>query len=180
VAKAPARVWYRQAWSDCFTANLIAGHCDRKHQAICQVLAKCQQTIEKSVKAIIALCDEKRIVSMKIGGGHSVSQFFSGLIREPARPKNRDIHALIVQTLSQHRREEIKAMEPLAPKWPAPGQPFPSNTEYPFQDRNDPSLWRAPADKGVFAWKDIERFLKLANAICRESDLIISAMERRP
>jgi hypothetical protein len=179
MADAPGSVWLIQASADHRTANRLL---DRKEPWLfCQIVSKLQQSVEKSVKGIVASLQEAGVLAVPIGRRHDVERFFGALVHLPRRVENREIQTLIQGLLNENTRGEIRSLGALAPKWPVPGSPFPRNTEYPYQDPVDRTQWRAPSAEGSFNWeRDVQRFLPLAGRILRQSQRIVGAIDRRP
>lgn len=177
MAEASGEVWLRQAWSDLEAAKAL--HVGKRPEFCCQVLSKCQQTVEKSIKAVVAALAGKGIISVAIGRKHDTTRFFSELIRRSFRKADPELQMQVIGLLTEHRRAEIFALERLAPKWPAPGRPFPRNTEYPFQQHD--GTWCAPADADSFDWKaDVGRFRSLAENVFHGCGRVVSLATREP
>jgi len=174
VAADLAWAWLHQAASD-----LAAGdRCyDPKVEAtMCHAIAKHQQTVEKSVKAIVAAPTDKGVINVATGFRHDVERLVSVLMRLPYQQANRDIQNRIHGLLNEYHRGEIKAICHLAPKRPAAGELARRNTEYPYQNRD--GTWRAPSDDGSFGKKDVDRFRGIANRILEGCSRIVSAIYR--
>ena len=167
-----AWAWLRQAKADLGAAS--RGHDRTDDSTACHVLAKHQQTVEKSVNAIVAAIDDRGIMTISTRFRHDVEDLVSSLMRLPRSPNNHDIQNRIHGLFSEHHRDEIKAIGLLAPKRPPPGQLARRNTEYPYQ--NPDASWRAPADPGSFGTKDVERFRALATRILDGCFRIVSAI----
>lgn len=82
---AESGVWLTQAESDLDAAKVLR----REVRSIlnCQVAAKCQQVVEKSVKAITAELSDRRVVALTIGFDHNVDQYVSAILRAPSTRK---------------------------------------------------------------------------------------------
>lgn len=169
-----AWAWVRQAGSDLAAAATCYDAAD--DSTACHAVAKHQQTVEKSVKSIIAALNDRGVVAVPTGFRHDVERLVSALVLLPRRPANQDIQNQIHGLLNEHHRGEIHALSQLAPKRPDPGQLARRNTEYPYQ--NADGSWRAPADSGSFERKDVERFHALATRIHQGSSRIVAAIYR--
>lgn len=177
MSEAPPSVWLRQANSDRKSIGRILD--TSEHWTYCQAIAKCQQTVEKSIKALVAALRERGYLHIHTGRTHAVEQLVAAMVRLPVRRHaTRDIRNHLLHLLDEHRRGEIRAVCHLAPRWPSAGQPFSRNTEYPFQAAAE--KWAAPADDGVFGVNDIRRFRDLAERIYTEAHRLICAIERHP
>jgi HEPN domain-containing protein len=174
VAADLAWAWLRQARADLSAAARF--HDSKDDSTACQAVAKHQQTVEKSVKAIVAAVDDRGIMSIQTGFSHDVERLISALMHLPRRPGNRDIQNRINGLFNEHHRGEIKAICLLAPQRPGPRRLAGRNTEYPYQ--NPDGSWRAPADPGSFDRKDVERFRLLATRVCDGSARVVSAVYR--
>jgi HEPN domain-containing protein len=165
--------WFVQAASDYESAQRLL---DREDPATyCQVIAKCQQTVEKGVKSVVAALIEANELTLQIGYKHEAERFVSTLLRS-SRKWDKGIQAEIEAWLAERWRGEIRAVDALVPKRPPPGQRPARNTEYPFQDPD--GSWHAPAAVGVFDIKDVERFLRLARHVYVGAAKIRSAIKR--
>ena len=99
-----SRVWLRQAGSDLRAARYLAQQ--DAEDFYCQTAAKCQQVVEKSVKAIAAELNNRRIVTLTIGFSHSIDQYISAINHRPhdtAEKKSVPDH--IVKALRRNRSE---------------------------------------------------------------------------
>ena len=177
MAEASGKVWLRQAWSDLEAARTLRVR--KRPEFCCQVVSKCQQTVEKSIKAVVAALVEQGVLASTIGRKHGTTRFFSQLLRRSPQKPQTKLQGQICGLLNEHRRAEITALENLTPKWPAPGRLFPRNTEYPFQLSD--GTWCAPADANSFDWnRDVDRFCSLAEDLCRGCARIVSLSVREP
>ena len=170
-------LWCKQADSDRDAAcRTLDRRCPKTY---CQALAKYQQTVEKSICALVAALTEKGIAHIKMKYDHNVERYFSALVRRPRPSSSPGIQSRINGLLNEFHRGEIRAITALAPKRPAPGQLHRRNTEYPFQ--LDETTWAAPAEEGSFDFeRDVERFRKLASRIHDGVSDLVSAIYRAP
>jgi HEPN domain-containing protein len=171
-----ARLWLNQARSDYRASSRLLD--DQDHETYCQAIAKYQQVVEKSVKAIAAAIRDAGISPIYTGFTHEVEKIVSALVLLPRGKGPTDIKDRIKALLNEGHRSEIRALCALAPKRPGPGELARRNTEYPFQ-RSDGS-WIAPHDEGAFDLSDVERFRALATRIIEGSARTVSALERLP
>jgi HEPN domain-containing protein len=172
----PARLWLNQAHSDLAAARRIFDVDDES--SFCQSIAKYQQIVEKSVKAVAAAVRDAGISAISTGFTHEVEKIVSALVLLPRDRGPKDIKGQIKALLNEGRRSEIRALCALAPKRPGPGELARRNTEYPYQ-RPDGS-WIAPHESGAFTISDVNRFRALATRIIEGSARMISAIERLP
>jgi len=176
----PGQVWLRQSSADLQTAEGLRNF---GPSFFCQVISKCQQAVEKAIKAIVADLQTGGVPLMGIGPKHEykhgVLVFADALVRIPHSGQNRELYGLVSALLNDYRRGEIRAIDAMVPRRPKPGALSPLNTEYPYQDST--GRWRAPADPGSFDREhDVERFLKLARKVVPEAGKILAALTRRP
>jgi hypothetical protein len=171
-----ARLWLNQAHSDLKAAERLFDTTDDNF--FCQAIAKHQQVVEKSVKAIAASIRDAGIGSINTGFSHEVEKIVSGLVLLPKNKRALEIKDKIKALLHEGHRSEIRALCSLAPKKPGPGELARRNTEYPFQ-RPDKS-WIAPHEVGAFQSSEVERFRELSNRIINGAARIVSAVERLP
>ena len=172
-----ASLWVSQAESDRLGASRLFDAAD--HRTFCQTIAKHQQSVEKSVKAIGAAVRDAGIVTLPRSHyySHDVDTLISALRRLPRPKDNRDIQGRIDKLLGEHHRAEIKALCNLAPRRPGPGGLHQRNSEYPFETA--PGTWTAPALPGAFDARDVIRFAKLSERIYEGTRQIVSALRRR-
>ncbi len=173
-----SRAWLQQAISD-----LRAG--DREREAVqkvvtlhlCHAVGKYQQSVEKAIKAIIAALREAGFTNWQIGRGHEVATRYIPMLFRIPRTGNENLLQQLSRVLDGNTKARIKLLESLAPKWPPPGQPFPRNTEYPFQDS---AGWTYPAMRGIFSSSEIDEFQRLAHRVEWGVQRILSAISRTP
>ncbi len=172
----PAHLWLSQAHSDFCAAERV--YQAKDDSTYCQAIAKYQQVVEKSVKALAAGLQHAKITQISATHyyKHDVGRLAQA-IRHSVDPKNLgEIHDKIAELFNAHYREEIRILSSFAPRRPPPGAPHPRNTEYPFQDRNGD--WTAPAKSKSFTSQEVIRFNKLADQIWKQCNKIISALPR--
>jgi len=176
VADAPSRLWISQAHSDLYCAKRVYDQKD--HRSYCQTLAKYQQTVEKSVKAVFAAARDKGLIGAPIGYSHNVEKLISVLGRLPRVRDNRSVQARINALLHDHNRNEIMLLCALAPRKPVPGGIHVRNTEYPYE--TTPGNWIAPVDQEAFGLGDVQRFGQLAERIYEGSKTLSRLIEKGP
>jgi|SRR5579871_533402 len=169
-----SRVWLRQAKSDLSAARYLAAQ--NADDLYCQIAAKCQQAVEKSVKAIAAELTERRFVDLTIGFDHRIDQYIAAIIRAPRRGKNSVLD--YIQQMLRYNRNEINAIMQLAPHRPPDANQLPRNTEYPFHDVQ--GILIAPADTGIFQKTETDSHLKVAGVVFDKAKALISITEREP
>jgi hypothetical protein len=168
------RAWLRQAQRDREVAERAVDLGDAS--TFCHGLAKLQQAVEKSVKALIVALRDHRDLEIAVGWAHGVERFMGILIRLPRAVGDRnDIQGHIRRLLDENTRGDIRALDRLAPRRPPPGLPPQRNTEYPFLHAGE---WHAPADLDIFSRQELDRFRALAGRIVAGCARLISAIER--
>jgi hypothetical protein len=170
--------WRVQAKSDLDAARKLAGDLTQR-EAYCQVAAKAQQAVEKSVKALQSALHHAGFYGTAVGSAHQVSMVASAIrAAAPNWPKEMKGHrAKVMSILSDPRLKTIKELDSVVPQYPAPGALPRRNTEYPFQESPGPLTWRAPAEAGVFSRNEIKRFLDCAQRVQDAADKIVVALE---
>jgi len=168
--------WLQQAVADRRAAEQFAGSAEG--WARCHALAKCQQTVEKALKAVVAALRDATILHIEIGYRHEVARFLKVLIRLPHAAANRAIQRHLQLFLNQDTRYGIRALDALAPRAPAPGQGLRRNTEYPFHDAD--GNWTYPAADNTFTPEETERFRQLAYRILDNVSRLLTAIRRTP
>jgi len=168
--------WLQQAIADRKAVELFAANAEGWTR--CHVLAKCQQTVEKAIKAIIAALRHAGILHIEIGYRHEVERFLTVLIRMPHAADHRAIQRHLQSFLNQDTRNGIRALDALAPRAPLPGEQPRRNTEYPFHDAG--GNWTYPAAEVIFSAEEVERFRQLAHRIVDNAGRLIAAIRRAP
>src|SRR2546423_97184 len=92
----------------------------------CQVIAKFQQAVEKSIKALVAALAYRGHLSMGTGYSHNPEKLMSALVHLPGSKKDKGVQTIqqhVDHALSPYRWGEIRALCSLVPTRPDPGQP---------------------------------------------------------
>ena len=105
-----------------------------------------------------------------------ISHILSAIGRLPSSRKTNDLVQLVQNLFYAQNVGHINDLCSLAPKWPAQGNLFPRNTEYPFQQAT--AAWLAPCDPEVFTQPELNRFDHLAKAVVAGAGKIVSVSER--
>ena len=168
--------WLQQALADRQAAERFAGSAEGWTR--CHALAKCQQTVEKAIKALVAALRDAGVLHLEIGYRHEVERFLKVLIRLPHAADHRAIQRHLQSFLNQDTRNGIRSLDALAPRAPAPGERPRRNTEYPFHDTG--GSWTYPAAEDIFLAEEVERFRQLAHRIVDNAGRIIRAIRRTP
>ncbi len=163
--------WLSQAISDRKAAEVLLGN--KEGMGRCHAIAKWQQTVEKSVKAMVCALFDAGILGIGARAKHEVTRYVGTLTRLPRAPGKRPIQQHLHSLLDQNTRLGIKALDDLAPQFPPK-----RNTEYPFQEAG--GQWTFPAAKDVFSSEEVQRFRELAHRVLNGAGWIVSAVRRRP
>lgn len=139
-------------------------------------IAKSQQAVEKTIKALVAGLRDAGILAIDIGYRHDVARFLPVLIRMPHAAEHRAFQARLQGLLDAATRCDIDALDRLAPRRPPPGTPAARNTEYPFQDEFGPD-WRSPSDLDVFGIDEVDCYRRLAYRLLSECGKLLSFLE---
>ena len=174
MAEAGAHLWISQADSDISAAARVYDPSDAR--TFCQAIAKYQQAVEKSVKAVVAGQQGRLRTHVKIGYGHDALPLAQALRRGPRPTKPTDIQQKINRMLNDYVLSEIEVIDALAPRRPAPGDLHVRNTEYPFE--RIAGDWTAPAPPGNFETSQVERFRSLADRVHQDAKEIVGALRR--
>jgi hypothetical protein len=140
------------------------------------VASKCQQAVEKSVKAIAAELSERGVVPITIGFDHAIDRYIKLIRRAPGRLA-RNVPGFINETLDRNA-EGITWIMDLAPRRPPNTARLPRNTEYPFHDRD--GVLVAPAAPGTFGTDEIERCLRVGGSVFKQAAALITLDDRKP
>jgi hypothetical protein len=161
VARASGSVWLVQARSDLDSAARVFD--EQNASTYCHTIAKYQQTVEKSVKGVVAALHDTGILAAGPSYTHGLDNEITDLKTLPHNHRKSVIIALVSQIkrfLDVETRSGLKIVVALAPKKPASGELEPRNTEYPFQ-RGD-GTWIAPATEDAFTLAEVEEFRLIA------------------
>lgn len=164
-------LWLRQAESDYACAETLRLQANSTLR--CHIIAKQQQTLEKSIKGLVVAVADAEVTVIKIRFNHDVEPYVNALLKLPHPRQHRILQDRLRTLFSEYHRGEIAALLTFAPHQPAPGQRFGRNTEYPFQTAD--GNWTVPAEEGVFSAVDVERFDRIAFRILDGSRRIVTA-----
>ncbi len=173
MANAAGRLWISQADSDWWAVGRVYDAGERR--SYCQAISKCQQVVEKSVKAVAAGVRDRLLVNIDVGYGHDVSKMASALRRSAPSADPTDVQHLINRLFNDFTVAEIKGLERFAPKRPGPGQLHARNSEYPYERLAGD--WTTPALEG-FATTDVDRAKALAGRVFAEARTIVAVLRR--
>lgn len=168
--------WLMQSRSDWDAAQRV--FCENAPLTYCQSIAKCQQTVEKAVKALVTALGEADIMTLDIGWKHEVEKFVAAFARIPRRDnvERRDIIAGISALFSDDIRSGIRTLDAFVPKRPPPGQLLQRNTEYPFHATD--GTFSAPAEADVFSLETTRRCQSVAERVYIGCDKLTRTLRR--
>ena len=161
--------WLNQAVADRQAAERFVA--DGRAADRCHAIAKWQQTVEKAVKAMVSCLHDAGVIGVGIRAKHDVERYVRTLIRLPRATGNQMIQRHLHGLLDQATRAGIRALDGLAPQFPAR-----RNTEYPFEVV--PGQWTYPAAENVFSAEEVQRLRALAHRILDGAGRIVSAIRR--
>lgn len=167
--------WLRQANSDMHAANCLS-ECNSE-ELYCQISAKCQQVVGKSVKAIASELTERGIVTLTIAFTHNIDGLIKRMIITPHVKNSNSVPEYIANTLKNNRLN-IQDLMGLAPHKSKDSDILPRNTKYPFH--NERSVLIAPSDSNVFTKTETEGHLKVAGAVLKQARKLIVATKLSP
>ena len=173
MASSRSASWSHQAYSDFQAARRV--YLPDEPGSYCQTIAKCQQCVEKSVKAVVDLLGEIGLLRAQIRFNHDIRALLTSLEYIPVRSQYRD---LILDFVGAIGPEGDRLMA-LAPRRPADlNAPLPRNTEYPYQ--NPDGTWRSPAEPGSFDAREAEHWLAFAQRVRHEAIRLRETIARVP
>lgn len=168
------KTWIVQAGSDMVAARTLHG----AGADPCQVVAKCQQAMEKAVKGLVEAMNALDLMTMPVDSTHRVARYASAMVRAvDAAPKaHRFLKVELPRLFPEHVQSCIAALDDVVPQYPKKGALAAKNTEYPFQ--LSVTEWRAPSAPEVFGRGDVRRYLAAADRVQGGASKVISALER--
>lgn len=165
-----------QAAADYYVGTRVFDQADGS--SFCHAIAKFQQAVEKSIKALICSLSAAGVISVQVGYAHGVERFLATLVRLRRSQEEKSVQAALRKLLDANVRYDIRAIDRLAPRRPAPGTLPSRNTEYPYCAQ--PNAWRFPAQADAFDAEEAVRYRKLAFRLTDGCARIVSAVERKP
>jgi hypothetical protein len=173
VSEPAAKLWLIQVDSDLLAAARVWDALDER--TYCQAIAKYQQAVEKSVKAVFAALKDAGVILPPIGYEHGLSKQLSLLEKLP-KAAGATIQGYVDGLLTRYHRAEIATISALAPKKPdvMRGEIHRLNTEYPYE--LSVGIWTVPAATGVFTQSQIMRFETLAMYLYHGACKIVSTL----
>ena len=122
----------KQAESDLRTAERVDNDNDARTR--CQAISKYQQSVEKSMKAVLDKLFAAGVIAQASDRRHHVARYAAVLSGFPATPDNRQLLNQLRRLFTQPVIDQIGFLDSLVPVYPANGALAARNHEYPFQD----------------------------------------------
>ncbi len=174
-----SEAWLLQIASDFAAAELLFQNMQTNPVLRCQALAKYQQVVEKSVKAMVPAVEELGIRFMTVTRDHVPAKEIDALLSLRQAIRNTAADYLAEKVLTRRRKSQILALCRLAPQYPVPGQAFLKNTEYPFNSSEfDLTIWTAPAAMSEFSEEEVQAARELAWTLMRHVKKFVSSVRR--
>ncbi|MGI4792294.1 MAG: hypothetical protein ACRYFS_26000 [Janthinobacterium lividum] len=161
--------WIVQVESDFAVAEMLFRRNDAT--TYCQAIAKYQQTVEKSVKAMVAVVNDLGS-DLTITASHLPTNEIDGLLRLRRVIDNVSVDRL-TRIFKMHRGP-IENLCKFAPRWPEDGETFARNTEYPFLITG---TWTAPAADGSFTLQEATEAQSTAKAFHKAAIDFVSSVK---
>lgn len=168
--------WVFQAKSDLAAAQAVYREADSS--TYCQAIAKYQQTVEKSVKGMIAALQELGLSGFQFGGGHSLDPEMKHLDTLRRKPDLAASSAGIINQIVAGHGADITQLCALAPSMRSTAHGFPRNTEYPFNDSSVEG-WTAPSVDGVYTREEVSKAHRTAWRVHHSVARLVSSLRRR-
>lgn len=169
-----SEAWVVQIKSDFLAAEILLEKSASDQSLICQAYGKYQQTVEKSVKALVSGILDQGVKFTSITRDHIPEKELAALRNLRRGVDNTSVKRLN-RILTEKNCKSIKELCALAPKFPLPGLSFVRNTEYPFESA---SVWIAPASEGIFTLEQTRKTRTFAWVFHRNTIEFVFAVRR--
>jgi len=157
-----------QALGDYLFQHFCAKIDERREEFWCHVVAQCQQSVEKAVKALICFGN------LDFPKTHRADQLLFFLLKRSSILHFKTENLKKLSTLfGAPEKQIIKQLSDLAPQKDTTKR----NTEYPFLIGK---TWIAPATSNVFTLTEIQSFMKHSRRIVFTTSQIVSATSFLP
>jgi hypothetical protein len=175
-----SEAWVAQANADYAAAERERELVGRLKEPVwCHAIAKYQQAVEKFIKAIVAALHDGGVRGVHpIGHDHRVENHVRLLRSLPGGAVGASIQQKLRDLLDAATRKSISTLEDLAPRRPAPGNPYLRNTEYPFNTLR--GRWTYPAAQGSFSEEEVKEHRTLVRRVAYTATNIVYALRRSP
>jgi len=152
-----------QALCDYLFQHFCAKTEEQRAEFWCHVVAQCQQSVEKAVKALICFGN------LDFPKTHRADQLLFLLLKRSSILHFKTENLKKLSTLfGAPEKQIVKQLSDLVPQ----KDPTKRNTEYPFRIGK---TWMAPATPNVFTLAEIQSFMKHSRRIVFTSSQIVSA-----
>ncbi len=165
--------WRSQAVADDDMGTTVENVDDGRTYA--HAAAKYQQSVEKAVKAVVVILRHAGIMAINQPRQHRIDMLVTAILAVPRAGVPRDPLERAHRLFSAAVRRDIRALDDVAPAWPAAGALHAKNTEYPYQVTA--ANWLPPADASTFTRGDMKRFRYTSRRVSKELDRIVDALE---
>ena len=166
--------WMVQARSDYRAAQLLDNRQDPTTR--CQAIAKYQQCVEKSVKAILDKLHAAGIVTQGSDSKHPVERYIKTFARAPRGANNRNLLNQLSTLFTPTVTAGVKLLDSLVPQFQKPPLPQRRNHEYPYQDAA--LNWHAPAEATAFGAGEVKRIRHCAGSVMNGLPRLLVAFDR--
>ena len=167
-----SEAWLRQARSDYDAAQRVI--VKQNSTTYCHAVAKYQQCVEKSIKAMVAAVNELGVEFFTITASHAPDKEIRMLQNLKRAIDNTSVNQ-IARVFSEKRLLLIDEISRLAPRYPRVGEVFTRNTEYPYTLPS--GEWMAPAAPNAFTEEEVNRYQSLAREIYQNVSRFVGAVK---
>lgn len=165
--------WMLQARSDYRAAQRLDNHQDATTR--CQAVSKYQQSVEKSIKAILDKLAAARVIAQGSDSRHPVARYAQTFSLAPRDKNNRNLLNQLSATFTATAIDGVKLLDSFVPVYQKPPTPQRRNHEYPYQDA---ALdWHAPAEATAFSTGEMKRIRDCAGRLMNRLPRILTALD---
>ncbi len=161
--------WIVQVESDFAAAEKLFQRNDAT--TYCQAISKYQQTVEKSIKAMVAAVNDLGS-DLTVTASHLPIAEIDSLLQVRRVIDNVSVDRLA--KIFKDHRVAVENLCRLAPKWPEDGKSFARNTEYPFVLNEE---WTAPAVEKSFTLQETVNAQSTAKAFHKAAITFVEAVK---
>lgn len=166
--------WMTQARSDYRAAQRLDNHADPTTR--CQAVAKFQQCVEKSIKAILDKLHLAAVVAQGSDSRHPVARYAQTFALAPRDKNNRNLLNQLSATFTASVIDGVKLLDSFVPVYQKPPTPQRRNHEYPYQDAA--LNWHAPTEPTAFSDGEMKRARACAGRLMNTLPRILTALDR--
>jgi hypothetical protein len=164
----------RQAECDYRAAHRLDTDADPRTR--CQAISKYQQSVEKSVKAVLDKLHEAGVTNAHSDRRHDVTRYAALFAKMPRAGNTRALLNQLAGLFTETIVQQMAVLDSLVPTYPPTGTLAARNHEYPFQQ--SAADWRAPSDEDSFTSGEIKRIRSCAGSLMIGLRRIFDALER--